>query len=71
MRKIVLVFVVIVIVGCILSVGAYYLPPVRARVDNLRTRIVYALNPPEEAVFIPQEQVDRGYGQGDDDRPDP
>jgi hypothetical protein len=62
MRKIVLVFFVIVILGCALSFGAYNLPPVHARLaprlDNLRTRIVYALNPPEEAVFIPQEQIE-------------
>lgn len=26
------------------------------RVDNLRTRIVYYFNPPDEAIFVPQEQ---------------
>ena len=39
----------------------YNLPPVNQRLaprlDNLRTRIKYALNPPEEALFIPAEQV--------------
>ena len=28
------------------------------RVDNLRVRIQYALNPPEEVVFVPEEAVD-------------
>jgi tetratricopeptide (TPR) repeat protein len=36
----------------------YNLPPVHSRlawrVDELRTRIKYAINPPEEAVFVPQ-----------------
>lgn len=38
--------------------GLYHLPPVHERLawrlDELRTRIKYALNPPEEALFIPQ-----------------
>lgn len=43
-----------------LGVGAYYLPPVHDRLvwrlDDLRTRIIYFLNPPSEAVFEPSEQ---------------
>jgi hypothetical protein len=39
----------------------YFSPPVQSRVgwriDQLRSDIKYALNPPEEAVFIPQEQI--------------
>jgi hypothetical protein len=62
MRKPALLFVLIVILGCLLTFGAYNLPPIHIRlaprVDNLRTRIVYAINPPEEAVFIPQEQIE-------------
>jgi hypothetical protein len=42
---------------CLLSVGAYFLPPVRWRVDELRTKIRYALNPPEKQVFVPGAQV--------------
>ena len=42
-----------------LSVLLYQLPPIRNRlawrVDSLINRIKYAVNPPEEAVFIPQE----------------
>ncbi len=44
----------------VLAVGIYYLPPVHSRlawrIDDLRTRIKYALNPPEEAIFIPAQQ---------------
>lgn len=29
------------------------------RVDNWRAQVKYALNPPEEVVFIPQEQIDQ------------
>jgi uncharacterized protein YvpB len=47
---------------CLLVVFAYYLPPIHSRlsgrVSNFRTQIKYALNPPDEAVFVPQEQVD-------------
>ena len=45
----------------ILAVGIYNLPPVRSRlawrVAELRSRIFYALNPPEEAIFLPEEQA--------------
>ncbi len=37
---------------------AYQLPPIHSRlawrIDELRTRVKYALNPPDEAVFVPQ-----------------
>lgn len=48
----------------VLAVGIYYLPPVHSRlvwrIDDMRTRIKYALNPPEQALFLPtqQSQVD-------------
>jgi len=45
---------------CLLTVGLYYLPPVHERlawrVESLGTRIRYALNPPAQAVFVPQGQ---------------
>jgi hypothetical protein len=45
---------------CLLAVALYFFPPIHSRlswrVDELRTRIVYAMNPPEEVVFVPQEQ---------------
>lgn len=36
-------------------VGAYFLPPVRWRVDEWVLRIKYTLNPPEEVIFVPQK----------------
>jgi len=45
----------------LLSIGIYYLPPVHSRlawrVDNLRTRINYLINPPDRAVFVPTQTV--------------
>lgn len=42
----------------VIAVGVYYLPPVHDRlswrVEDLQTRIKYALNPPDEAVFVPK-----------------
>ena len=42
----------------LLMIGVYFLPPVHSRLswrlDNLRTRIVYFLKPPDEAVFQPE-----------------
>ena len=62
MRKFLLVLIIIIPVVFLLSIGVYNIPAIQSRlgprVDELRTRIVYALNPPEEAVFIPQEQID-------------
>jgi tetratricopeptide (TPR) repeat protein len=61
MRKILLFVILALPVVCLLSIGVYNLPPIESRLaprlDELRTRIVYALNPPEQAVFIPQEQT--------------
>lgn len=46
----------------LLAVGLYYLPPVHERlvwrVDDLKAQIKYFLNPPEEAVFLPAQQVE-------------
>jgi tetratricopeptide (TPR) repeat protein len=45
----------------LLSFLVYNLPPVHSRlawrVDEARASIRYAINPPQEAVFIPQQQV--------------
>ena len=45
---------------CLCSLGIYRLPPVYEklswRVDEWQTRIFYMLNPPDEAVFEPEEQ---------------
>ena len=52
----------IVPIALLLAIGIYYLPPVHSRLswrlDNLRTRIVYFFNPPDEAVFQPEQQAD-------------
>ncbi|MBI5842369.1 MAG: C39 family peptidase [Chloroflexi bacterium] len=41
----------------LLAIALYYLPPIHSRLawrlDNLRTRIVYLIKPPDEAVFQP------------------
>jgi len=46
---------------CLLSALVYNLPPVHDRlawrVDNVRVKIQRFINPPEEVVFTPQEQV--------------
>ena len=50
---------------CLLLVAfVYYLPPVHDRlawrIDALQASIQYALNPPEEVVFVPQAQPTEG-----------
>ena len=62
MRKRYLFIFIAGLVGlCLLAVLAYNLPPIYDRlawrVDNLRVQINRFLNPPEEVVFVPQEQV--------------
>ncbi len=48
-------------IGMVVLVGLYNLPPIHAklgwRVDELRTKIKYALNPPDDAVFVPSTPV--------------
>lgn len=59
----VLLLAVPVICLCLVVAGKllYEFPPVHDRlawrIDNWRAQIKYALNPPEEGVFLPQEQV--------------
>jgi len=63
-ERAVLAVLILVVLGAFALGGyfVYHLPPVNQRLaprlDNLRTRIKYALNPPGEAVFIPVEQVE-------------
>jgi tetratricopeptide (TPR) repeat protein len=51
------------IVPAVLAVtlGIYFLPPVHDRlswrVDDLRTQVKYALNPPDQAIFLPTQQA--------------
>ena len=47
--------------GLALCVLVYYLPPVHTRLSGrvslLRERITYAINPPDEALFVPEEDA--------------
>lgn len=60
-NRVILTLAIGIPLACLLSIVFYNLPPVHDRlawrVDELRTRIKYALNPPEEAVFVPQAQI--------------
>ena len=60
MRKFALYSAVLLPLLLLVTVGVYFLPPVHERlawrVDNLRAEIKYALNPPEQVVFVPQGQ---------------
>lgn len=63
MRKRYLLLSIAGLVGlCLLAGLAYNLPPIQDRlgwrVDSLRAQIKRFFNPPEEVVFVPQEQVD-------------
>jgi tetratricopeptide (TPR) repeat protein len=55
------VFILAVVGLCLLGAVAYNLPPVHERlawrVDTLRVQVKRFFNPPEEAVFTPQEGV--------------
>jgi len=45
----------------VIIIPAYWLPPIHDRLswrlDNLRAKIIYTFNPPEQNVFIPQEEA--------------
>jgi hypothetical protein len=62
-RRRYLAFLIVGISGlCLLAGIAYTLPPIHDRlawrVENLRVAIKRYFNPPEQVVFVPQEQVD-------------
>jgi tetratricopeptide (TPR) repeat protein len=46
---------------CVLGIILYNIPFIHSRlswrIDNLRVRVQYAINPPEQAIFQPQEQA--------------
>jgi len=60
MRKFALYSAFLLPLILLVTVGVYFLPPVHERlawrIDNLRADIKYALNPPEQVVFVPQGQ---------------
>lgn len=51
----------IVLALLIVAIAVYFLPPVHdrlaRRLDDLRTQIKYALNPPDQAIFLPTQQA--------------
>ncbi len=55
------IFILGSVVICLLATLAYNLPPIHDRlawrVDNLRVAIKRYFNPPEQVLFVPQEQV--------------
>lgn len=57
MKRLLGVLLVVILLG-LAAYFVYRLPPVYAhlgwRVESLRTRVIYALRPPEQAVFVPQ-----------------
>jgi hypothetical protein len=61
-RRYLLITIAGLIALCLLAIVIYNLPPVHERlsyrVDTLIVQIRRAINPPEEVVFVPQEQVD-------------
>jgi tetratricopeptide (TPR) repeat protein len=61
-RRIIIIPILGVVALCLLAGLVYNLPPIHERlawrVDNLRVAIKRFLNPPEQVVFLPQEQVD-------------
>jgi hypothetical protein len=63
MRRPLLVVVLLSVLACgLIGIYLYNFPPIHERlawrIANLRAEIRYALKPPEEVVFVPQEQQD-------------
>ena len=53
---------VMVCILCLASIVIYNLPPFHEslswRLANFQTRVRRMVNPPEQVVFVPQEQID-------------
>jgi tetratricopeptide (TPR) repeat protein len=62
LRRYIVIFTLGVVGLCLLAGIAYNLPPIHDRlawrVENMRVAIRRYFNPPEEVLFVPQEQVD-------------
>lgn len=62
MRNKLIIFAISIPLCLLLTALVYNLPPVHARlsgrVEAWQAQIKYTLNPPEEAVFVPQEQAE-------------
>jgi hypothetical protein len=65
MKRILGLLAILILLG-VAAYLVYQLPPVHARlawrVEGVRTKIVYALHPPEKAVFVPQQVSAAGAG---------
>jgi hypothetical protein len=63
MRKRLYLFLLLTPLLCLAGVGFYRLPPVHERLswrlESLCTQIRYALNPPDQIVFVPQEGLEQ------------
>lgn len=50
---------VLLLIGLVFAIVLYQVPPINnrlsPRLDDIRARIKYALNPPDEAIFVPGE----------------
>lgn len=61
-RKYIAILMVGVVILCLLAGLIYQLPPIHERlswrVDSLWVQVKRTFNPPEEVIFVPQEQVD-------------
>ena len=59
MRRRLLYLLLVIPLLCLAGAAVYFLPPVHERlswrVENFRTQVRYALNPPDQALFVPQE----------------
>ncbi|MBN1264851.1 MAG: tetratricopeptide repeat protein [Anaerolineales bacterium] len=59
-KKTLLWFIGIPVLTGILAIALYQIPFIHEklswRIDELQTRIKYAINPPEEAIFVPEQQ---------------
>ena len=60
MRKFVLALAILIPLACLSAVIGYNLPPIHDRlawrVDAWQSRLKYAIDPPEKAVFVPRDQ---------------
>jgi len=63
MRKRIFLLLLLISVLCLAGLTVYHLPPVHERLawrlEGLLTQVRYALNPPDQVVFVPQERLDQ------------
>jgi hypothetical protein len=61
-KRLLLIFLLIPLL-CLAGLTLYHLPPLHERLawrlESLRTQVRYALNPPDQAVFVPQQGLDQ------------